>query len=170
MCTGFPDQLTFEPCDSLQLYDTMLAVLSQRRSPALPAAKAVQRHNPGSSAVGDRDVSPAWSAAAAQRMAVLAPEHLTSHPGANSIYISRRAARDYEHDIKQELETWAREGPRGMQLVAEVLNVLAPGGSVSQDGGGAPAFAAQGPAELFRMVAGLHALEMLPALVFNFSR
>ena len=151
---GFPDQLTFEPCDSQQLYDAMSAALVDISSNA-----AALSSPPTAS----------WLHHAQAQMQTLAPETLTdTSQGQQGIWIARSAARGYESALKRELEQWAAaEG--GLGVVQMVLDRLVAVAS-STDEVVSPAFAARGNEDLLRMMLGLRRLDMLPAILFNFSR
>lgn len=119
---GFPQQLTFEPHDSLQLFDAMSLILS-RPSPAEQAGHALPDAvvEPSASLLC---MSVEWLQEARQRLVLLAPETLIQETeGQHSLYISRAAARQYEQQVKAELEHWARGDKSGMQLVQEVRKV-----------------------------------------------
>ena len=115
--------------------------------------------------------SSAWLQQAQQRMAQLTPERLTDiSKGQQGIWISRTAARQFESALKHELECWAGADGCGQELVQMVLDSLDTSGTASAHGAHAPAFAAHGNDDLLRMMSGLRQQNLLPAILFNFSR
>ena len=117
---GFPEQLTFEPRDCLELHDAMHAVLQQRSRSFLSS--------------DPQEADTAWLHPAGQALVRLAPESLTNvQRGPQGIWISRAAAREYEALLKAELQNWANASLAGREAVAAVLARLAAPGTVSED-------------------------------------
>ncbi|KAL4440400.1 hypothetical protein ABPG75_003401 [Micractinium tetrahymenae] len=115
---SFPPELSLEPADVEQLYDSMHSALH-----APPAATVVN----GSSAStdgnsgggGSADGSSEWHARAAAQLAALGPEQ---HFAGASPFLSRQQVRRYEAALKALLLGWAEgDEPQGRAAAAAAL-------------------------------------------------
>ena len=195
--SGFPSELSLEPCDCLELANAMHNVLQTMLLPGsnplhAPATRpvcdltntagshTVVKQESASATVPDTTAQAAQTSSAAASLTDQADQWKTAARAAlhtlsadmhfpDGKPISRSAVRVWEKALKQELVSWATvHGTAGLQATARVLAQLKEGSA--WDPRTTFTNESYNPMQFYRMMRALNRQDMLPALTFSFER